>query len=118
MQRASFLDQSRGSSGFMSVREDCRGPYFTYMGNMAAYKEYLTSEFHAMVHGLTVEFNWREVKPTARLNETTWEDIMESSRTPDGCVPEVMMFVIQYHWEFINLAHLGPRPAELNNTVM
>lgn len=112
------LSMSGGSEGGASVRADCRGPYFAYIGDMTAYKQYLTSEFYSVVHGLTDAYNWRELTVKSRLNETTWEEIIESSRTRDGCVPDVLLFVLQYWWEFINLAHLGPRPPKLNNTVI
>lgn len=116
---ACFLNKATTtSSAAVPASADCRGPYYAYIGDIAAYKEYLTSGFYSVVHGLTEAHNWLDVRVRSELNETTWEEIIESSRTRDGCAPDVLMFVLQYHWEFINLAHLGPRPAELNNTVI
>ena len=57
----------------MSVRDDCHGPCYAYIGDMAAYKQYLTSGFYTMVHGLAETYNWREIQVTTRLNDTTWD---------------------------------------------
>ena len=97
----------------------CRRPYYAYFGTPQSYKGYLNEEFHLFLRGLISEYEWRTVMADKPTNETTWQAIEQNIVRDHGCLPSVLVFVIKFHWDFLNLKHLGPRPkGVMSNTVM
>lgn len=94
-------------------------PVFAYVAVMRDYARYLTTEFHTVLRGLTNTYAWSGIALDQPLDKVTWNDIITGVPGGGSRAPAVLMFVIQFHWEFVTLANLGPsRPPLLNNTLM
>lgn len=93
----------------------CDMPVYAYVADMEAYRTYLNPGFYELLAILSAVHGWRRLAAGRLLNTTKWDDITPAG---GGCMPDVIMFVIKFHWEFVHLSHLGPKPTSLQNTTM